>query len=269
MNKREELDLFLERAGELIDSTYILADVKIANLLKSIASSDTLMAIFQNCLAGFDYSGAKKKYLIPNGDFLDKGEFVLPSNSRELLALIFTLLVDVDAGRIALGEFINKYFFEDGSYSLGYASFLNSMIKPFKNSVKMLMESVIDGKLQDPVEALVEQEERLAKEKAEAEQNKIKEQELSQKVYGESVKKVKAYLLEDKKKIKESKLSDEQKQEMILIIDVLANTVDQEDKDAIEYAFVSYKYLAKAKKFLFRGRAKKMTAEIRTIINGI
>lgn len=269
MNKREELDLFLERANELIDSAYILADVKIANLLKSIASSDTLMAIFQNCLNGFDYSGAKKKYLVMSTDFLDKGEFVLPSNSRELLAFIFTLLVDIDAKRISLGEFINKYFFEDGSYSLGYSALLNSMIKPFRNSVKMLMESVIEGKLQDPVEALVEQEERLAKEKAEEEQNKIKEQELSQKIYGESVKKIKALLLDDKKKIKESKLLDEEKREMLLIIDVLANTIDQEDKDAIDYAFVAYKYLAKAKNSLFRGRVKKMTCEIRTIINGI
>jgi hypothetical protein len=44
------------------------------------------------------------------------------------------------------------------------------MIKPFKNSVKILMDSVIEGKLQDPIEALTEEEERRAREKEEQEQ---------------------------------------------------------------------------------------------------
>ena len=48
MNKEKELNLFLERADELIDSKYILADVKLASFLKAIASSDTLLALFKN-----------------------------------------------------------------------------------------------------------------------------------------------------------------------------------------------------------------------------
>ena len=38
MEKREELNLFLEKVEELIDSKYILADIKIVNILKVIAS---------------------------------------------------------------------------------------------------------------------------------------------------------------------------------------------------------------------------------------
>ena len=55
MNKREELDLFLLRADEFIDSKYILADVKIVALLKSIAVSDSMVAILKSCLKDFDY----------------------------------------------------------------------------------------------------------------------------------------------------------------------------------------------------------------------
>jgi len=269
VNKREELDLFLERANELIDSTYILADVKIAGLLKSIASSDTMVAIFKNCLSGFDYYGAQKKYLVPSKYVKDKGEFLLPQNSRELLAFIFTLLADIDGNRTSLGDFINKYFFEDGSFASGYSAFTNAVIKPFKNSVKMLMESVIEGKLQDPVEAIVEKEEKLAKEKEESERNKIKEQELSKKAYGNSIKTVKELLFADKQKIKNSKLLVVDKKDMTLVVDMLANVIESEDKDAIEYAFVAYKYLAKSKKCMFRGRIKALSSEIRNIVNGI
>ena len=48
MGKNEELALFVAKADELIDSKYIIADIKILGLLKSIAASDTLVAIFKN-----------------------------------------------------------------------------------------------------------------------------------------------------------------------------------------------------------------------------
>ena len=130
----------------------------------------------------------------------------MPPNSRELLAFVFFVLVEIDNKEIAFGEFINKYFFEDGSFSSGYASFINAMIKPFKNSVKILMENVIEGKLQDPVEALTEEENRRAKEKEEQEKALAKEAEGEKRIYSASVRTVKRILLDDKKKIKDSKL---------------------------------------------------------------
>ena len=42
-------------------------------------------------------------------------------------------------------------------------------------------------------------------------------------------------------------LTDEEKEEFLLVIDMLANVLESEDKEAINYAFVSYKYMAKSK----------------------
>ena len=269
MSKREELDLFLTRADEFIESKYILADVKIINLLKSIASSDTLIAIFKNCLDGFDYEKATKTYHVANKYLSgDKGEFVLPSTSRELLAFIFNLLVDIDAKRIDFSGFIKRYFYEDGSFSAGYSAFINAMIKPFKNSVKMLMESVIEGKLQDPVEALTEEENRKREEEILKAEREKKEKELLTKVYGESVKRAKELLLDIKLKVKASKLKDVKKDALILVIDMLANTLDSEDKDAITYAFVSFNYASKVHKKLLR-KHKKIEKLVKAILNAI
>lgn len=270
MTKREELDLFLERADELIDSKYIIAEIKIANLLKSIATSDTLLALFKNCLTDFDYQSAKRKYLVKS-QFLsaDKGEFILPPNSRELLAFVFYTLVEIDGKQIMLGDFINKYFFEDGSFSSGYEVFITSMVKPFKNCVKMLMEGVIEGKLQDPVDALSEEEERKAKKLLEEEKAAQKEMDLSKKNYGVSVRKIKELLLEDKKKVKASKLKVIVKNDLVLVIDMLANVVESEDKDAIKYAFIAYKYVAKAHPILFYGRINKISKHLRSVLNGL
>lgn len=270
MDKRAELDLFLTKADELIDSKYIIADIKIVGLLKAIAASDTLIAIFKNCMTGFDYQAAQKKYLVKSKYLAEgKGEFVLPPSSRELLAFIFSVLVDIDAKRIDFAQFINKYFYEDGSFSAGYTAFLNSMIKPFKNSVKMLMESVIDGKLQDPVEAFTEEEERReVLEKAAAEE-KRKEKELSEKAYGESVKAIRKILLDDKTKIKNSRLKPDVQEELILIIDMFANAVNAADKDGIIYAFLAYKYAVNSKKLMFFGHAKKVGNYLKDVLNGL
>ncbi len=268
MTKREELELFLERCDELVDSKYIIADVKLANLLKSVACSETLLALFKNCLADFDYYGAQKKYFVKNPHMSsDKGEFVLPPNSRELLAFIFTTLVELDSKHIDLGEFLIKYFYVDGSYSASYDAFITSMVKPFKNTVKMLMDSVIDGKLQDPIEALNEEEQRREKEKKDRDLKERHERELLKKAYGASVKVLKEILLVDKKKAKTSKMSEKAKKETVLVIDMLANVLESEDKDAIEYAFIAYKYVAKAHPIVLFRRISKVEKLLKDLTN--
>ena len=92
---------------------------------------------FTDCLTDFDYLSAQKKYLVKAfGGASDKGEFILPPNSRELLAFIFTLFVEIDAKRINFSEFLNKYFFIDGSSFSSYNAFVESMVKPFILAVK-------------------------------------------------------------------------------------------------------------------------------------
>ena len=270
MTKREELELFLKRTDEFIDAKYIIADIKIINVLKTIAASETLIAIFKNCLTDFDYNKAKKNYLVKS-KFLaeDKGEFILPPNSRELLAFIFNILMDIDTKRIDFSNFLTKYFYVDGSFSASFEAFKNAMIKPFRNSVEVIMESVIEGKVQDPLEAITEHEEWLVKEKKLEEEKLAKEKELSQKKYYNSVKSIKEILLKDKTNIKNSKLKDDVKKEIVLVIDMLANAINSEDKDAVEYAFVSYKYVCKVHFIKFIGRIRKMRKLIKDFFDAI
>ena len=270
MTKTEQLNLFVEKADELINAKYILADIKITSLLKTIASSETLIALFKNCLTDFDYEDAKKKYLVKSPYLSqEKGEFILPPNSKELLAFIFNLLIDLEQKQIDLNQFVSKYFFVDGSFSSGYEAFINSMIKPFKNSVKMLMEKVIDGSIQDPLEAIVEEENRRIREKEEKERVEEREKEPLQKTHGKSVKTVKDVLLEDKQKIRARIKDDAKKDELILIVDMLANVIESEDKDAIIYAFVAYKYAAMSHPILLFGRIRKLSKIVKEIIDAI
>ena len=270
MSKREELYVFLERADEMMSCQYIVAGHKLANLLKSIANSETMLALFKNCLAEFDYAVATKRYLIKSPQLTaDRGEFLMPTNSRDMLAFIFMVLVDIDSERIDFSEFLNKYFYVDGNCSSAYDEFVSSMVKPFVSTVKMLMEKVIEGGLQDPIEAFVLEETRKAREQEQKELSQKKENQLRQKTYGVNVNEIKKILLEDKQKIKKKRISEKDKNEAIIIIDMLANAIDCEDKDAIEYAFLAYKYLAKCRPIAFWGRIKNISKHVRNVINGI
>lgn len=267
MTKNEELSVFNEKAEEFISSSYILADIKIVGLLKAIAQSDTLLAVFRNCLSGFDYAAAQKKYLVKNKYLSDdKGEFVLPQTSRELLAFVFNILVDIDAKTLDLSEFINKYFYVDGSFSAAYAAFVSQMIKPFCSSVAGIMHGVIDGTVQDPVEALNEEEARKIKEKEIAEKEQAIEKNLLEKSYGKSLKEIKRLLLLDKKKVKECRLDEESKREILLTVDMLGSVLDGADKDAADYAFTAYKFCAKTHPILFRGRIKKIGKLLKDVV---
>ena len=270
MTKREELDLFILRAEELTQSKYILADVRIANLLKSIANSKTMVAVFKNCLNEFDYEQAKKKFLVKS-KFLsnEKGEFVSPTNSGELLAFTFCLLMDIDAKRVDFGEFLNKYFYEDGSFSSSYRDFIERVIKPFKNALKSIVEGVIDGGIQDPEEAFSEQiikkEKQLEAEKAQ----KIQDEQLLKQSFGESIVKIKDLLLKDKGRVKELKLNEQKKEEITLAIDMLANVLTSNEKDAIYYGYVCYKYVMRAYPLRFLGSANKVKKLINVVLNEI
>ena len=50
---------------------------------------------------------------------------------------------------------------------------------------------------------------------------------------------------------------------------MLANVIGSEDKDAISYAFVAYKFMAKSHKFMFFGRIKKLSKKVKEVIDAI
>ena len=126
---REQIKLFLRRCDELMQSKYIIADTKIGELLKAIVTSDLLYAFFRDITKDFDYDAAQRKYMnyYPEGT-TNKRKLLFPEDPAERLAFVFCLLVDFDSKRIDLGDFLQEYFYEDGSFSSGYAAFINAML---------------------------------------------------------------------------------------------------------------------------------------------
>lgn len=134
--EREQVDAFLKKCDEVMQSKYIMADTKIGELLKCIVSSDLLYAFFRDVTKDFDYGAACEKcmHYVPKGD--SRKKLLLPEDPVEKIAFIFCLLADFDSKAIELGEFLQEYFYEDGSFFASFYAFSNQVIKPFRNAVR-------------------------------------------------------------------------------------------------------------------------------------
>lgn len=146
--ERQQIDVFLEKCDEVMRSKYIIADTKISELLRSIASSDLLYAFFREITKDFDYIAAQQQYMnyAPEGS-MNKRKLLFPADPAEKLAFIFCLLVDFDNKVFDLGEFLQEYFYEDGSYYESFYAFSNQVIKPFQNLIKTMFRDSLLTKI--------------------------------------------------------------------------------------------------------------------------
>ena len=135
-DKIEKIERFLYVCDELIEGSYLAAEAKISDALKSVAGSRELRNLFSAVTDGFDYPAAKRAFLRPAARGTGRGRAYLPSERQEVLAFVFCLFVELDAGTLRLNDFLLRYFYVDGSYTASYSVFAERMVKPFREIVK-------------------------------------------------------------------------------------------------------------------------------------
>ena len=131
------LQRFFIACDDLITGKHILADKKIGEVMRAIATSEELMGLFTTVTDRFDYLAAKRSCLRePDKTRSMRGRAYLPTDEADLLAFVFCLLVELDSGVLRLNDFLLRYFYEDGSLTASYVLFVNKMIRPFRDVVR-------------------------------------------------------------------------------------------------------------------------------------
>jgi len=224
-----ELDKFLNRCDELINSKFILAETKISELLNSIADSEMLYHLFEKLTKDFDYNAYKNVSLSISKDNENRGVILLPESTGDRLSFIFCLLIELDNKQIEINKFLQTFFYEDGSYFESYYAFCNQIIKPFKIMVKAAVDELYS-------------DEHYAREKSNTFVGKIQT---------EKFKEIELLLSDDKEKIlSDNNLNDEEKAETINLLEGFLSSLLTFDKTQIKLLFTGYKYLCKAQKKL-------------------
>ena len=126
----DNLDLkqFNEACEDFISGKYILANIKIKELINSINSNVKLTDLVSGCIDGFDFNLTFRESVSSNG-------LQLPNEDKAIIAYCFNVLYNLDVGTISLLDFLNKYFSSNKMDSEEFRLFANTIINPFKKAI--------------------------------------------------------------------------------------------------------------------------------------
>lgn len=126
--KTDGLGEFITACNNIKNCKFVVAENKIAALLKAIADNKQLYSMFSAALYGFDY---KQVF----ADCIGTGGFVLPTEPKKAIALVFRILLDIDTNKMSLQNFLEAYFYSV-SLNESYARFCLEVIAPFETYCK-------------------------------------------------------------------------------------------------------------------------------------
>ena len=123
---------FISSINNLVHGKFILADVKINEVLTKIEASSSLFHFVQEQLINFNFEKELRKAEIKNR--FNGGVFKLPSSEREATALSFCLLVEFDNKNIDFYEFIKENFPTLDNKG-DYKAFADIVLTPLRDTV--------------------------------------------------------------------------------------------------------------------------------------
>ncbi len=126
----DEIERFLDACDELINCKFLVAEYKIAKLLKSIASSSDICDLISECLSSYNRDREFARTYVQDSH----GQFVclMPTDEYKIVALVFCTLADIDNKKIDFTDFVKRFFGRDEN---PYQSFVETMIIPFKSLI--------------------------------------------------------------------------------------------------------------------------------------
>lgn len=123
----ENIKNFIDSCDELISCKFLVAEYKIQNMLKQLASAQEVCDLIGECVEQFNRDREFAKAYVQNnhGDFM----FVAPEEEYKMIALVFCTLVDIDNKKIDFTDFVKRFF---GREENPFQSFIDNMIVPFR-----------------------------------------------------------------------------------------------------------------------------------------
>ena len=214
------VDAFAANMDKLINCQYVLSAKKISNLLKGISLSRLFYELFGYCSDGFDYAAARKKYFSTNAAYGKR--FILPTDSRTIIALGFSVLYAIDSGEEDFVTLLNDYFYEK-NINGAYARFANELLVPFKKEVITVANAMINA----------EENEYEVTEASPAKKNLLSDEDISV---------IKVLLEQSKGVILQYKIEPNLKSELMTLYDNFVSELYDVEPEKIKAAFFGYKY---------------------------
>lgn len=140
--KQNSIDNFKRYMDDLINSNLVLFEKKLTDLMRSISSSELLFALFKYCTSDFDFKKVFEESF-QRGDGYGKGRFILPTQPKEQIALIFSLLYQINMRDANMFDLLDNYFYVN-TYDESYRNFVLQVLTPFRSEVLRVAETMAE-----------------------------------------------------------------------------------------------------------------------------
>ena len=126
-----KINNLLASCNEMINGKFILADYKIANILKNITESQEVYDLIAKCMNGFSFEREFSRAQIKS---TQNKKFVLPSEPEKVLPFVFCVLVNINNKNLNFDLFL-KEFYAGEHKNIEYVNFAQEVILPFRDII--------------------------------------------------------------------------------------------------------------------------------------
>ncbi len=237
MRTREQsLNEFSQVLDSLINVKYLFAGARIFDVLKTINSSKILLDIFNYFSDGFDFETILSNALNEN----EEGRyFILPEKSTDAITLVYLLLREINNKNAQLTDLLD-YFDGAKNYEVAYSNFANEVLVPFKNYTLEIGMQIIGNTQEEAQQIISVEDEPALLEATSVESDNKSADEL------ETASGINIYLLRlldlDRLSITQSRQKEEEKDELLYILDIFVSEIKGGDASKIRLAYLAYYY---------------------------
>ncbi len=230
MRTREQsLTDFSAVLDNLINSKYLFAGARILDVLKAINSSKILSDTFEYFVDGFDFEGVLSDSLI---DSEEGRSFILPEKKTDAITLTYLLLKEINNKNAQLTDLLD-YFTSSKNYEVAYKNFSNEVLIPFRDYTLEIGLQII-GKTATEFNEIKEVEEKVVVNEP------VKEVEESKTINNNTT--LIRLLDLDRLSIKQSRLKNEEIEELLYVLNVFSSEIKDGDASKIKLSYLAYYY---------------------------
>ena len=240
MRTREQsLNNFSSLLDELISSNYLIAGSKLNSVINAVNNSKLLSDVFDYFCDGFDY---EKELSSAFSLAYEKEGFKMPENPTVAIALVYLLLREIAYKRVQFTVILDC-FCQDSNYDDGYHNFAQKVLVPFKELVYQLGMQII-ANTQDESQVVVTNQPAVESAKSAIESAKsVEESAKSIEIEEKFTNLTLLRLIDlDKLAVTQSKISKENVEELLYVLDIFAQKVEEGSSEKIKLSYLAYYY---------------------------
>ncbi|MDR0850504.1 MAG: hypothetical protein LBN07_03410 [Christensenellaceae bacterium] len=130
--QKTKIKNFVAACNDFLGSKFILSDIKISKMLKTIADSEQIYNLLAECMINFNFEEELNRSFFKGTN--GAGSFILPVEYYKLIPLVFNLLVSLDSKKIEFKDFLNRHF-NFNNQNEQYMAFGHTVVVPFRDAI--------------------------------------------------------------------------------------------------------------------------------------